>query len=54
MFAKDHGLNDTDNESKSDDDTWFESFSSDSEIESEFFQNETGQTSLNYFFVEYY
>jgi len=54
MFPKDYGLNDTDNESASDEETWFDSFSSDSDPEAEFYQPETGQTSLNYFFVEYY
>jgi len=54
VFPKDHGLNDTDYESDSDDSTFFDSFSSDSDIESEFFSPDTGETSLNYFFVEYF
>lgn len=37
MFPKDYGLNDTDNESDSDEETWFDSFSSDSDPEAEFY-----------------
>ena len=37
LFAKDYGLNDTDNESQSDEETWFDSFSSDSDPEAEFY-----------------
>ncbi len=57
IFAKDHGLNDSDYESESDDSTLFDSLSSDDEIESEFYSmnpKDPGETSLNYFLVEYF
>jgi len=54
MFPKDYGLNDTDIESGSDEETWFDSISSDSDPESEFYSNDTGETTFNYYIYEYF